>query len=139
MRPRQRGPLCTGSTSRLRDPQKQGAPRLMCWMEAPHTLHCRCSHAHSHSESEHQGEAAHLPFGWGRGISYSPPLQILPQGGQKPLPWHTEPLLVPSPPLLRQDPPTLASWASPSPPRHSGWRAACGGPQCGGHTFSCPS
>lgn len=29
---------------------------------------------------EHRAEAAHLPFGWGRGISYSPPLQILSQG-----------------------------------------------------------
>lgn len=95
---------------------------------------------------KHQGEAAPSALGW---VEYSgvgtrlghPPFPYL---GTKTPPWRMEPLLASqSPPSSRQPltrlPRPSVLGLSPSPPRHSGWRAACEGRQCGGRTFSCLS
>lgn len=92
------------------------------------------------------GRQLHLPLDgwsaqvWARGLD----IPLFPYLGTKTPPWHMAPLLAsqsPPPsrqPLTRLPRPSVLSF-SPSPPRHSGWRAACEGRQCGGRTFSCLS
>lgn len=95
---------------------------------------------------EHHGEAVPPALGW---VEYSgvgsrlghPPI---------PLPGDKDSALAygatasfPVPPSSRQPltrlPRPSVLGLSPSPPRHSGWRAACEGRQYGGRTFSCLS